>query len=92
MPYSKNKDLPLPVRGHLPEYAQQMFRKAFNSAWRHYPLDPRREEISRRIAWSAVKRSYHRRPNGDWVPIDPYERAPENCAIWAEFGQSAAHR
>jgi cation transport regulator len=73
MPYATNDDLPVPVRRHLPQYAQRIYRTAFDSAWRHYPLDSRREEISHRIAWSAVKQVYHK-ADGKWVPIDPYER------------------
>ena len=76
MPYATNEDLPGSVKRNLPQYAQQLYRKAFNSAWRHYPLDSRREEISHRIAWTAVKRAYHK-AQGQWVPIDPYERADE---------------
>ncbi len=77
MPYATNEDLPVPVRRHLPQYAQQLYRKAFNSAWRHYPLDSRREEISHRIAWTAVKQAYHK-ADGIWVPIDPNQRADQD--------------
>ena len=80
MPYATNEDLPNPVRHNLPQYAQQIYRKAFNSAWRHYPLDARREEIARRIAWSAVKQAYHK-AEGKWVPIDPYERIDHDMRI-----------
>ena len=77
MPYLRNQDLPDAVRTHLPAHAQDLYRKAFNSAWRHYPLDVRREEIARRIAWSAVKRNYHKGPEGSWVPIDPFAQVPD---------------
>jgi cation transport regulator ChaB len=33
MPYEFNSDLPLPVRSHLPEGAQDIYRAAFNSAF-----------------------------------------------------------
>lgn len=67
MPYRSNADLPAPVRLHLPEHAQDIFRAAFNSAFQGHAGDPRREEIAHRIAWAAVKRSYEK--IGDtWVP------------------------
>lgn len=71
MPYAANEDLPLSIRAHLPPHAQDIFRAAFNNAWdRHAGEAPsRQEEIAHRIAWAAVKRSYHR--IGDrWVAID----------------------
>jgi len=48
----------------MPEHAQDIFREAFNSAWRTYGA---REEIARRVAWAAVKRTY-RKVGDDWVP------------------------
>jgi cation transport regulator len=33
MPYATNHDLPLPVRGHLPLHAQDIYREAFNNAF-----------------------------------------------------------
>jgi cation transport regulator ChaB len=38
----------------------------FNSAFETYADDPRREEISFRIAWAAVKRRY-RKAGSTWV-------------------------
>jgi cation transport regulator len=58
MPYRVNADLPPSVRGHLPDDAQEIFRKAFNNAWAEHAGDPRQEEAAFRIAWAAVKRSY----------------------------------
>jgi cation transport regulator len=75
MPYSSNQELPESVRHSLPEPAQQVYRKVFNSAWRRYPLDARREEISRRIAWTAVKQLY-RKFDGKWVPIGEFDWPP----------------
>ncbi|MDE2383794.1 MAG: ChaB family protein [Alphaproteobacteria bacterium] len=68
MPYATNRDLPLPVRKHLPEHAQEIFRAAFNNAFEQHENDPRQEEIANRIAWSAVKRSYEK-AGEMWVPI-----------------------
>jgi cation transport regulator len=33
MPYSANGDLPLAVRNHLPDHAQDIYREAFNHAY-----------------------------------------------------------
>ncbi|EIF30845.1 putative cation transport regulator [Burkholderia sp. Ch1-1] len=67
MPYYSNADLPSPVRGHLPEHAQDIYRAAFNHAYAAHSEDARCEEIAHRIAWAAVKRSYVK--YGDsWVP------------------------
>lgn len=71
MPYASNDDLPSGVRMHLPQHAQDIFREAFNHAWLTYGArEPdRREEIAHRVAWAAVKKSYHKVGN-DWVPQD----------------------
>jgi cation transport regulator len=69
MPYATNRDLPRSVRDHLPRHAQDIYRSAFNHAWQTYcnrgPSEV--EEISHRVAWAAVKKSYEK--VGDtWVP------------------------
>ncbi len=66
MPYATNEDLPPSVRNHLPPSAQSAYREAFNGAWNSYGLDPRREEIAHRVAWSAVKRHWHKAGSGNW--------------------------
>jgi cation transport regulator len=73
MPYASNDDLPPEIRSHLPPHAQDIFRAAFNHAWKRYGErdSERLEEIAHRIAWSAVKRQY--RKLGDrWVPIGAF--------------------
>ncbi|MDT8408149.1 MAG: ChaB family protein [Wenzhouxiangellaceae bacterium] len=73
MPYKKNEDLPESVTDKLPDRAQTIYRKAFNSAWDEYadPSDRRgdssREQIAHRVAWSAVKKEYEKGSNGRWV-------------------------
>ena len=59
MPYTPNQDLPPSVRDHLPAHAQDIFRSAFNSAWRTYGrTNPAHiEEIAHRVGWAAVKRA-----------------------------------
>ncbi len=58
MPYAKNSDLPLSVQHALPAHAQDIYREAFNHAFKAHAGDPRQEEAAHRIAWAAVKRSY----------------------------------
>jgi len=59
MPYQFDPVLPLPVRAHLLEGAQDIYRAAFNNALeRSYSGDPRQEE---RVARVAVKRRYVKR-------------------------------
>jgi cation transport regulator len=58
MPYRSKADLPQPVRQHLPDHAQDIYREAFNHAFAAHAGDPRQEEAAHRIAWAAVKRSY----------------------------------
>ncbi len=64
MPYAGNEDLPPSVRDHLPSHAQDIYREAFNHAWRQYGGD---EPTAHRVAWAAVKRLYVKR-DGFWVP------------------------
>jgi len=71
MPYDKTADLPASVRGSLPQHAQEIYKEAYNSAWNQYkdPEDRRgdagREEVSHRVAWSAVKEKYEKY-EGQW--------------------------
>ncbi len=64
MPYASNDDLPPSVHDHLPPHAQDIFREAFNNAWRSHQGD---EAAAFRIAWAAVKRSYIKVRN-TWRP------------------------
>lgn len=66
MPYDTNEDLPPAVRHSLPAHAQDIYRKAFNSAFAAHAGDPRQEEAAHRIAWAAVKRVYVKKA-GEWV-------------------------
>lgn len=72
MPYPNKESLPENVTDNLPAHAQEIYRKAFNSAWDEYedPKDRRynasREETAHKVAWAAVKQEYHK--EGDrWV-------------------------
>ncbi|WP_376694470.1 ChaB family protein [Wenzhouxiangella sp. EGI_FJ10409] len=70
MPYDRNADLPSQVTETLPAAAQTIYRKAFNSAWAEYGDEPDREATAHRVAWSAVKASYEKNNDGDWVGKD----------------------
>lgn len=65
MPYKTNKELPDSVKDNLPQGAQTIYRKAFNSADEQYDEESR----AHRVAWSAVKKEYKKK--GDkWVRKD----------------------
>ncbi len=66
MPYSRNSELPAPVRNSLPDKAQSIFRKAFNSAYERYAGTADQEARSMKVAWAAVKRTYEK-SDGRWV-------------------------
>lgn len=72
MPYKNVSDLPESVRDHLPKHAQEIYMKAFNSAFEEYDRpgkrrgDASQEETAHKVAWSAVKKEYEKK--GDkWV-------------------------
>ncbi len=67
MPYRSNSDLLPPVRNHLPEHAQDIYRETFNDAYRAHAGESDREQRTHMIAWAAVKRTYAK-ADGDWVP------------------------
>ncbi|WP_029008525.1 ChaB family protein [Azospirillum halopraeferens] len=63
MPFPSNAELPDSVKSGLPDGAQDIYRSAFNRAWREYDEgegQARRNEAARRIAWAAVLRRYER--------------------------------
>ncbi|MEB3703016.1 ChaB family protein [Candidatus Bealeia paramacronuclearis] len=56
----------------LPEHAQEIYLKAFNSAFNQYKSSAKRrgnetqEEAAHKVAWAAVKKQYEK--SGDhWV-------------------------
>ncbi|HEY7712295.1 MAG TPA: ChaB family protein [Candidatus Entotheonella sp.] len=72
MPYHRLAELPDSVKDHLPKHAQEIYQEAYNSAWEQYADpdkrrgDASREEVSHKVAWSAVKKQYKKK--GDrWV-------------------------
>jgi cation transport regulator len=60
----------------LPAHAQEIYKKAHNSALKEYQdPDKRRnsdespEEVAHKVAWSAVKNEYEKKDN-EWVKKD----------------------
>lgn len=74
MLYKQNSDLPESVTNALPAHAQDIYRKAFNSAWGEYRepknrrSDESQEAVAHKVAWQAVKNSYHKADDGKWHP------------------------
>lgn len=66
MPYSSKNDLPDNVKNVLPDHAQEIYKEAFNNAYKEYKDpderrdDASREDVARRVAWSAVKKKYEK--------------------------------
>jgi len=61
--------LPRSVREALPEHAQDIFREAFNHAYRAHAGEAEHEATAFRIAWGAVERGYEK-VGGRWVERD----------------------
>jgi cation transport regulator len=74
MPYSSINDLPDNVANVLPKHAQEIFKEAFNSAYDTYKDpderrdDESRENTARKVAWSAVKKTYEKGDDDKWHP------------------------
>jgi cation transport regulator len=72
MPYNRLAELPDSVKDHLPKHAQEIYQEAYNSAWEQYAApdkrrgDASREEVSHKVAWSAVKKKYKKKDDR-WV-------------------------
>ncbi len=73
MPYHNLGQLPESVKNSLPKHGQEIYQEAFNSAWDTYK-DPEnrqgsedRETTAHKVAWSAVKSSYKKKGEGQWV-------------------------
>lgn len=67
MPYKKVSELPESVKNSLPSHAQEIYRAAYNSAYQQYDDSSDREETAHKVAWSAVKKEYHKDDQGKWV-------------------------
>ena len=60
VPYKSLDDLPDSIREHLPKHAQEIYRSVFNNAWQQYAGRDDREALAHKVAWSAVKKQYHK--------------------------------
>jgi cation transport regulator len=71
MPYKELSDLPKTVTEHLPKHGQEIYLKAFNSAFQEYK-DPKKrqtsshEETAYKVAWTAVKKIY-KKSGSKWI-------------------------
>ena len=71
MPYKSVSELPESVQNVLPDHAKDIYKEAFNSAYDQYkdPDNRRgnadREEVSHRVAWSAVKKAGYEKGDDD---------------------------
>ena len=74
MPYKSTVQLPVSVKNALPRHAQSIYKEAFNHAWQQYEdpderrNDASREEVSHRVAWSAVKDKFEKGDDDLWHP------------------------
>lgn len=75
MPYSSIQDLPESVQNVLPKHAQEIYKEAFNSAFKEYK-DPKErrnpsesaEQVAHKVAWAAVKHEYEKDgKTGHWI-------------------------
>ncbi|OGT30199.1 MAG: cation transport regulator ChaB [Gammaproteobacteria bacterium RIFCSPHIGHO2_12_FULL_35_23] len=70
MPYNSVNDLPNNIKDNLLLQAQKIYQKAFNNAWEQFKEAKKRcnnssqEEVSHKVAWSAVEKKYHKSPQG----------------------------
>ena len=73
MPYKSIDELPSSIKDNLPKHAQEIYKEAYNNATKQYKDKSKRntdeslEEISRKVAWNAVKQAYHKDAHGHWV-------------------------
>lgn len=72
MGYDTRADLPEPVRTHLPEHAQEIYRQAYNHAFDEY-ADPAKRHLggtqegaAHAVAWAAVEHEYAKGDDGQW--------------------------
>ena len=78
MPYESIQALPPALRRQMPLVAQEIFREAYNAAWRQYVdiLGQQHpavlEEAVSRSAWAALRRRYRQdKATGRWRPATP---------------------
>ncbi|MFP4054614.1 MAG: ChaB family protein [Phycisphaerae bacterium] len=72
MPYANREQLRESLRDKLPKHAQDIYVEAYNNAYERFE-DPSKirgkdsqEEAAHKVAWSAVKKEYHKGDDGKW--------------------------
>lgn len=66
MPYRTIKSLPKGVTDNLPKHAQEIYKSAYNNAYKSHKDEDDVEGIAHRIAWSAVKQTFEQTGSGNW--------------------------
>ena len=77
MPYDSVSELPPGVK-KLPKDAQDIYRKAFNAAFKQYNGD---EPKSHATAWTAVERKYKKNEEGRWVQKEAVHAHGEHICV-----------
>lgn len=69
MLYQSELELPRDVRDVLPTAAQDLYRRAYNQAWRAGRTRSQRDRdlAAHAAAWRQVKASYVKNIDGEWV-------------------------
>lgn len=87
MPYKTNKELPDSVKKALPSKAQEIFRKAFNSA-----VSENDEESAFKIAWAAVEKAGYKKEGDKWIKESLIEEEQELIEFATSFSQLEAEQ
>lgn len=68
MPYKNNEELSEDLKTILPPHAQDIYREAFNSAYKQYVEGKNQSEgHAHAVAWHAVEQKYKKNPGtGMW--------------------------
>jgi len=82
MPYTALSDLPDAVQ-KMPKHAQEIYQKAFNSAWDDKGNSGQDEASCHAIAWSAVEKSYEKK-SGKWVAKEAVHPHGEHVCVCPE--------
>lgn len=73
MPYNDLKELPEQVKNVLPKHGQEIYLAAYNNAYEQYKDkekrkgDESREQVSHKVAWSAVENKYKKDGKWNWI-------------------------
>lgn len=76
MTYQDLQDLPKGVKNALPHHGQEIYKEAYNHAWKTYKNPDKRatsesrETVAHKVAWAAVENKYQKK-EGAWVAKKP---------------------